>query len=578
MRYLALAADFDGTLAHDGRVADATLKGLERLRQSGRRLLMVTGRELPDLRAIFDHFDLFDRIVAENGAVVYRPATHEEKILAEPPPPAFVAALRKRGVGPISVGRVIVATWEPHQSAVLETIRDLGLELQVIFNKGAVMVLPSGVNKATGLNAALDEMGLSAHNIAAIGDAENDHAFLTLCELSAAVSNALPALKEKADLVTSNDHGAGVVELIDRMVKDDLADLAPRLKRHSILLGQRADGTEDRIAPFGRNVLVAGSSGSGKSTLTTGILERLAEAGYQFVVIDPEGDYSNLEGAAVLGDPQRPPLLEEILDLLKPRGQNAVVNLLGVALEQRPAFFEALLPRLQALRMQTARPHWIVVDEAHHLMHAGRTPAEEALPRQLGCTLLITVHPGSVSRPVLESVDLLLAVGEAPERTIKEFSGAVGMTPPPLEPTQLATGEVLAWRPHSKDKPMMIRTEPPRTERRRHSRKYAEGNLGADRSFYFRGPKGLMNLRAQNLVIFVQLAEGVDDETWVYHLQRNEYSEWFRDAIKDEGLADAVRDVEGMADLTPRESRDAIREAIVSRYTLPVDRPSGHYT
>jgi hypothetical protein len=539
---------------------------------------MVTGRELPDLRATFNHFDLFDRIVAENGAVIYRPATHEEKILAEAPPTEFVEALRKRGVGPISVGRVIVATWEPHQNAVLETIRDLGLELQVIFNKGAVMVLPSGVNKATGLTSALDELGLSPHNTAGIGDAENDHAFLTLCEMSAAVANALPALKEKADLVTNADHGAGVVELINRIVKDDLADLAPRLKRHSILLGRRANGTEERIAPFGRNVLIAGSSGSGKSTLTTGLVERLSDAGYQFVVIDPEGDYSNMEGAAVLGDPQRAPRMEEVLDLLKPRGQNASVNLLGVPLEQRPAYFEALLPRLQAFRTQTGRPHWIVVDEAHHLVHAGRSPTEEMLPRQLGCTLLITVHPGIVARAVLESVDLLLVVGEAPERTIKEFSGAVEMTAPPLTTTQLATGEVLAWRPHSKEPPVMVHSEPPRTERRRHSRKYAEGNVGADRSFYFRGPRGVLNLRAQNLVSFVQLAEGVDDETWTYHLRQNEYSRWFREAIKDEGLSAAARDVEGRADLTPRESRTAIREEIMNRYTLPADRPSGHYS
>ena len=48
----------------------------------------------------------------------------------------------------------------------------------MIFNKGAVMILPSGVNKATGLAAALEELGLSPHNVVGVGDAENDHAFL----------------------------------------------------------------------------------------------------------------------------------------------------------------------------------------------------------------------------------------------------------------------------------------------------------------------------------------------------------------------------------------------------------------
>ena len=219
MRYLALATDYDGTLAHDGRVDEPTLAALERLRESGRKLILVTGRELDELLGIFPQIDLFDRVVAENGALLYRPETREEKVLGERPPDAFVEALRERGVEPISVGRVIVATWEPHETAVLEAIRDLGLELQVIFNKGAVMVLPSGVNKATGLAAALDELGLSPHNVVGVGDAENDHAFLTLCEFAAAVANALPMLKERADLVTRGDHGAGVVELIDQLIE-----------------------------------------------------------------------------------------------------------------------------------------------------------------------------------------------------------------------------------------------------------------------------------------------------------------------------------------------------------------------
>jgi HAD superfamily hydrolase (TIGR01484 family) len=111
-------------------------------------------------------------------------------LLAELPPKKFVEELRRRGVENISVGRSIVATWVPHETTVLDVIRDQGLEMQVIFNKGAVMVLPSGVNKASGLKAALDELRLSPHEVAGVGDAENDHAFLAICEAAVAVSNA----------------------------------------------------------------------------------------------------------------------------------------------------------------------------------------------------------------------------------------------------------------------------------------------------------------------------------------------------------------------------------------------------
>src|SRR5207245_1243031 len=215
MRYVVLACDYDGTLAADGRVEDETLAALERLRVSGRKLILVTGRELDDLLSVFSHTDLFDWVVAENGALLYQPLGRRQKVLGERPPERFIRALRDRGVQPLSTGRVIVATWQPHETTVLEVIAELGLELQVIFNKGAVMVLPAGINKATGLAAALKELGLSLHNVVGIGDAENDLAFLGLCECAVAVANALPAVKERADFVTRADHGAGVAELID---------------------------------------------------------------------------------------------------------------------------------------------------------------------------------------------------------------------------------------------------------------------------------------------------------------------------------------------------------------------------
>ncbi len=151
---MVLACDYDGTLAKHGLVDEPTLQSLERCLDSGRKLVLVTGRQLPELMEIFPGLYLFEWVVAENGGLLYRPATRQEKPLADPPSEEFVALLRERGVSPCSTGRVVVAAWEPHQTTILQTIHDLGLELQVIFNKGAVMVLPSGINKATGLSCA----------------------------------------------------------------------------------------------------------------------------------------------------------------------------------------------------------------------------------------------------------------------------------------------------------------------------------------------------------------------------------------------------------------------------------------
>ena len=231
MRYLALATDYDGTLAQDGHVSRKTLEALNRLRASGRKLILVTGRELPELQSVFPELNLFDVVVAENGGLLYWPTDDSEEILGEPPPVAFVAEMTRREVKPFSLGRVIFATWRPYEQVVLETLQSLGLGYHIIFNKRAVMVLPDGVNKATGLTRALAKLEISPGQVVAVGDAENDHAFLDHCGVAVAVCNALEALKSHCDLVTECDHGRGVVELIDRILADDLENLGPRRPR-----------------------------------------------------------------------------------------------------------------------------------------------------------------------------------------------------------------------------------------------------------------------------------------------------------------------------------------------------------
>ncbi len=576
MRFLALATDYDGTLASGGAVAAATWKAVERLHDSGRKLLLVTGRELDDLRSVCPHLERFDRVVAENGGVLYRPATDERRLLAPAPPKEFVQALRDRGVGHVSLGATLVATVKPHETMALEVIRDLGLELQVIFNKEAVMIVAPGVTKATGLAAALEEMGLSPHNVVAVGDAENDHAFLDLCECSVAVANALPMLKKHADVVTEGGHGRGVSELIDELLADDLGRRERRLGRHHVLLGRRQGAPEEevRFSPYGTVALIAGQSGGGKSTLTTGLLERLAAAGYQFCAFDPEGDYETFEQGVILGDAQHAPVAEEVLQLLRQPRENVIVNLLRVPLAERPLFCAGLLGRIGELRAQTGRPHWLVFDEAHHLFPANWDSANVSLPQELETALLITVHPASVLPAVLRHVNLVLAVGSAPRETVREFAQALGRSPPEEVPPTLAQGEALVWRGgRCRTAPFVVAVEPGHTERRRHVRKYAEGLLIPERSFYFRGPQGKLNLRAYNLVLFLELGDGVDEETWLYHLRKGDYSHWFGEVIGDRDLAAEARAIEEQQDLSAAESRRRMRAAIDRRYTLP-ENPS----
>lgn len=222
MKYKALATDYDGTIAHHGLMEPATVECFEQLKEAGCKVILVTGREIPDLLTVCHEPGIFDLIVGENGALLYWPLARKERLLAEAPPPEFAQCLREQGVNVLSVGQVIVGTIEMYDGIVRETIREMRLDLQVILNKGAVMVLPTGVDKAAGLKAALAELNIPANHVVAVGDAENDHPLFAAAGFSAAVANALPEVKAQANWTTPSDHGKGVRELAARMLANDL--------------------------------------------------------------------------------------------------------------------------------------------------------------------------------------------------------------------------------------------------------------------------------------------------------------------------------------------------------------------
>ncbi|HEY7930379.1 MAG TPA: HAD-IIB family hydrolase [Steroidobacteraceae bacterium] len=574
MQLAAFAFDYDGTLAHDGCVSAATVAALGRLKAAGPRLLLISGRELPDLQRVFPHYALFDAIIAENGGLLFQPGLHEERVLGSAPPEALVQALRRRHVQPLSIGRSILATSRPHDAEVLAAIRECGVEWQIIFNKGAVMCLPPGVNKASGLSAALATLQLSALNVLGVGDAENDHAMLQACGYRAAVANAIDTLKREADIVTQASDGAGVVELVERFLSDPPQAVTAAVRRHDTAIGRDADGRE-AVLPPDATVLIAGSSGGGKSRLAKLLIERFTAHGFQLCIVDPEGDYEGVPGVMALGDEKTAPGLPQAEGLLREPRNHLALNLLGVDLTLRPRYLASIAAMVESLRVQWARPHWLLIDEAHHTIPAATQAALLAAPRQLPGTVLISSRPDALARHALDTVQILISLGEEARQAIESFCRVLQVPTPTLPGRAPQRAEALYWDrrgaavPAGGEAPRLVQLDEPAQRHQRHLRKYARGSLGIDKSFHFRGPAGALNLRAQNLSVFLQLAEGVDDPTWLFHLQRGDYSRWFRDAIDDEELADAAARVEREHDQDARTSRQAMRDLVNRRYTAP---------
>ncbi|MGH7278470.1 MAG: HAD hydrolase family protein, partial [Candidatus Rokuibacteriota bacterium] len=553
---------------------------LARVRESGRKLILVTGRVLPELREVCPDLDaMFDVIAAENGAILYRPGRREVQPLGEPPEPRLVEALRRHGV-PFVLGMSVIQTTEVHATACLAAIRETGLERTLIFNKGALMLLPGGVTKETGLTAALEVLELSPHNTVGIGDAENDHAFLARCECAVAVADAIPALRERADYVTRGPAGQGVVEFIEEHVLSDLAELAPRLARHRLILGQDGDGEHVGIAAHGTNLLIVGPSGSGKSTLTSVLVERLVDSGRSVCLLDPEGDYStlgDLKGVIVVGGKAEGelPSSDELHQLLRHPGTSPILDLSALSRAEKVDYATKVLATIAAARGVSGLPHWLLIDEAHHLLPREGSSAEELLRPGTEAVCMITLSVDDLGRGVrplfnaLASTDVdafrvALATLEregAPVRGLPA-DGLAGHGP--LERRHA----VLGWVGPDEARAVTFEVGRRRVEHRRHVRKYTEGELPPDRSFYFRGPKGELNLRAANLLRFCELAEGVDDATWAHHLAEGAYSTWIRDKIKDPELAEAIAEVETARGVTARDSRRRVVELIGRRYTV----------
>jgi hydroxymethylpyrimidine pyrophosphatase-like HAD family hydrolase len=199
-----LALDFDGTIALNNTIDPDVSAAIKEARHSGLLTVLVTGRILNDLEFLARGSALFDAVVAENGAVLQLPHLEAPVTLSQAPDPGFLAALRTQGIWH-RTGHCIVEADAAAAPQIVEIIRNLRVPLAIAFNLGRLMVLPHGVSKASGLKEALWRLRASVHNAFGIGNAENDHQLLEICEIGAAVAWGSDALKRSADEVVPGD-------------------------------------------------------------------------------------------------------------------------------------------------------------------------------------------------------------------------------------------------------------------------------------------------------------------------------------------------------------------------------------
>lgn len=514
--FRAVAIDYDGTLTDRRRPTEEALDAVRSVRDAGRLVLLVTGRILSELRADFPDVDRhFDAIVAENGAVLSLPR-FPDRPLVEPVTPELYDALVARGV-PVRAGQVLLATEALFDGVVNDEIGRFGLECQVERNRHALMVLPAGVTKGTGVVAALEELGLSPHSAVAIGDAENDHTLLNACEVGVAVGNAVDALKGHAEVILEAEDGVGVSGFLRGPFLADLPGVQPR--RRCLTLGTYDDGTTATIPASRINIMLHGPSGSGKSYLAATIAKQLMRARYSVCVLDLEGDYVTLgalHGVVVLGGNAPLPPPDEVGTLLANGMTSVVVDLSLQNDEQKRSYTRALLAALEVTRREHGIPHWIIVDEAHVSMPSGISAWWCSDASEVGICA-ITYRPELLCHGVLSRSEYRIAL--TADRTASLIAN--GWTAPrrfmPLE------GQVA----HA-----------------RHAHKYTHGRLPEHRRFYFRNQHALTGYAAGNLSEFVHQIARLPPDVVRHHASHGDFSRWIGDLCRDPHLVAAIQEIE----------------------------------
>lgn len=415
MRYVVLAAGFDGTLAREGRCDERCVDALRELSATGRKLILVTGRQLRPLLEVFPEARIFDYIVAENGAVLHRTATRQSEILGQAPPEILLQELRRQHVSPLSVGSSIITTTTEHADAARSALRKLKLHLdyELVSNDEMLLILPPGVDKASGINEALRELGVSRHNLVAIGNGENDLPLFASAEHAVAVNNSSEAVKQAADRVTEGSYCDGFLELARDLVATDLTTAVPRGR---IVLGRDEEQQEVLLSPCQDSVLVSGADETLRTMICNRLLEQLMQQDYQCCVIgadrntpvaSPRGAFA---GMSSWGDAHEAPRLTDVLTALEQPTQSIEINLAALPPETRPVFIDAFLLQVQALHDRAGRPHCILIHHADRFLAGAQVGA--AIRRLLEVTMIYSsAEAGLLPRSILDDVKVTISTG-----------------------------------------------------------------------------------------------------------------------------------------------------------------------
>lgn len=585
MYFKIVAIDLDGTIALNDLIDTRTWKILQKVKQAGHSIILVTGRRLNAIDKLGPFEDLCEAIVAEDGATVYFPANQSVLLPFGHLSPEVVKKLYSLKI-PLERGMAIVATTQPYNQQVMEAIASTGYAVTVEYNKGAVMVLPPGATKGTGLMVALRELGYSIHNVIAFGDAENDRSLFDKAEMAVAVQNADPGIRELADILLDEPNGRGVSNFLEGMINGEELPVVKCRDARKIRLGKIANGDDMVLDPLSltiKNAGIFGSSGSGKSWLAGLIAEKLLRLEYQICIVDPEGDYRGLKAfpnTILLGGAESlPPHSAEVSTLLEYSDMSLVLDLSLYTHKEKVTYVEDLMTTLFSLRERRGKPHWFLIDEAHYFCHNGESAVAKMWSERMsgGGFALLSYRPVEIASEILKNLDHIMVThlnddnqGEMIWKLVREraFEPVKGDHLQSLTDRQVYFF-IKEGIDHCQLKQGVVEIESTRRQvpHIRHLHKYLRAPLPDHKQFHFDlRQSGMPIPNASSMYDFMRILPEVPPDILAYHLSRGDFEVWVRSTLHDEDLARRIRKIANRQ-LEKNQLNRALFDAVSSRYT-----------
>lgn len=217
----AIAVDIDGTITDQNRkICINAIDAIRKAEENGFPVILVTGNILCAAKMVSVMLGTSGGIVGENGGVIHTKKNSQIIGDIKKCNPAYEFLKSKYEIDKTEFSDLrlseIAIKRKINVKTVKKTVKDF--DVKVYDTKFAIHITDPQVNKGKSLEIVAKDIGISAHEIMAIGDSENDLEFLEVAGFKVAVANADSDLKKNADYVSKEPYGDGAAEAINKFI------------------------------------------------------------------------------------------------------------------------------------------------------------------------------------------------------------------------------------------------------------------------------------------------------------------------------------------------------------------------